>query len=185
MPENNLSKTKQAFAWFFIVAGCCIGLSLIVINLPAVIRQHLNPPRAGWALSKTESFVLQPGQSRTFGPYQLMVQSSARSEDLRYDVESTLPIGTGLVAGDLSGNVTPGEISCSADGLLSSQRTCPIKTGETETIFVVDRRQGSDLLSAALLSALGAKSMMENSVAPNRVTIRLYEWQCLNCAKTR
>jgi hypothetical protein len=153
-------------------AGVVGGLAIAVVVSIGVYNSVSNHNASvAWSNQKwgeiadaPKVVVLKPGQWMRLGPFAPTVGGS-----LHYDVNSSLPIKTGLVQ---PGGSWPGSASCFESQVLASSKSCGVTPNSQQYIFIADTRTPGEILGGVLLG--------NHAVAiDNRVAVNTYHWGCV------
>jgi hypothetical protein len=130
---------------------------------PTVIAADA-PPVRGWKPLSSRTFALTPGES---GRWDI----SAKGK-LRLSVAAQSPVSFKM---DIGG--------CEASHVLTATEECRISPPPAPTLLIADTRDpGASLITAVVGTYAKSSSTIERSTAPNRVTVELFEWTCIqNC----
>jgi hypothetical protein len=154
-------------------------------TLSSIARNEPSPV-FDWVNFKKESFVLDAGAIKSYGP---LPPSNTSPSSVRFDVRSTSPVNIGLVDMDSAEQaqvvaVAEGTADCFQGKVLSSELTCPALAVEHIRLMVYDTRQPVNAIQIAG-AYLGAKEPLKRATAENRVTLTFYAWQCVQHCGTR
>jgi hypothetical protein len=146
------------------------ALALIVVGLLAYKAESRDVaiPTWGEVPDAPKVFALKPGQWMRFGPF------VPNGGNIRYDLNSSAAVNTGLVA---SGGSWPQTAACYEPQVFSTVKSCTVDASAQEWIFVADSRTAGDVVGGVIL---GNRQV----VADTKVTLTTYHWGCVsNCVK--
>lgn len=145
-----------------------------VIELP-----HL--PQFGWVLRDNETFDLNLGQGKSW--------SALNGSKYKFAVDATQATSFGMgtpeeIAAATSNGFDPSALFCSATGVISREQVCDIPEGSSFVLF--DGRTTGQIAGNGIAAILTRnRNASERLISPNRVTVRVYEWKCVNfCSAT-
>ncbi|MBZ5522248.1 MAG: zinc-ribbon domain-containing protein [Acidobacteriia bacterium] len=128
-----------------------------------------------WVQAQQTTFALDIGEGVLFG----RIQPEAGL--VKYDVESSSPINTGLPIQGSPGEELPTS-SCYESKVLKTQKMCQVGNMDLRAIYIQDARGAQDALGALGGLAMGRGKLAEDALTKNRVTLTIYQRKCVtNC----
>lgn len=154
---------------------------------PTIGNSSDPPPRFDWVKGSTESFVLDPGQVATYGPFTSSSPNALYTPHLlRFDVKASSPVDAGALGAEymqVADNFFGSAITlCYSSKTLESQHTCRLAGANTQGYILVrdSRQKGLTGNASAIAGAiLGVKEPIKQAMRENRVTLTFYQWQCV------